>query len=431
MVKISSVRKGSPAYNAGIAGGDILVSLNGNEISDALDYYFYCNEKKLSAVVLRDGQQLSFTVKNPYEGETGMQFDTFLMDKKRCCSNRCIFCFIDQNPCGMRETIYFKDDDERLSFFQGSYVTLTNLRQKDIDRIIKMRISPINISVHTMNPELRVRMLGNRFAGEVLKYIDDISASGLKINAQIVLCKGWNDGDELIFTLNELLKRDGVESIAIVPCGLTKHRDGLEPLELFNKAESGAVIDTVEAIAADRFDRLGRHVCFCSDEFYLNAGRDLPPDEYYDGYPQLDNGVGMLRNHESEFKFALENTDECVYNRSIGIITGVAAAEHIGALCRMAKERFPLLDTEVFAVRNYFYGETVTVSGLVTGGDIIKQVGGNKKDLFLIPRNMLRADGDLFLDGVSLHQLQESLGARVCTVEADGGDLCRLLTEED
>ncbi len=425
------MRKGSPAHKAGIESGDILVSLNGNEISDALDFYFYCAEKKVEAVVLRGARRLSFTVRNPYEDDMGMQFDTFLMDKKRCCSNNCIFCFIDQNPCGMRESIYFKDDDERLSFFQGSYVTLTNLRQKDIDRIIKMRISPINISVHTMNPALRVKMLGNRFAGQVLKYIDDISDAGLKINAQIVLCKGWNDGDELMFTLSELLKRAGVESIAVVPCGLTKHRDGLPKLRLFNKEESGDVIDTVEAFAADCFDRTGRHICFCSDEFYLNAGRTLPPDGYYDGYPQLDNGVGMLRNHEVEFKMALENTDECVYNRSIGIITGVAAAKHISDLCRAAKEKFAMLDVEVFAVKNEFYGETVTVSGLVTGGDIIKQVGGIKKDLFLIPRSMLRADGDLFLDGVSLTELCEALGARVRTVKADGDDLCRLLTEEE
>ncbi len=429
MVIVSSVVSGSPAHKAGIKPCDNLISLNGNEINDALDYYFYAAETSVKAVVKRGDETLTLSIKNRSCGDLGMEFDTFLMDKKRSCRNNCIFCFIDQNPKGMRDTIYFKDDDERLSFFQGSYCTLTNLSQKDIDRIIKMRISPINISVHTMNPELRVSMLRNRFAGEVLKYIKDISDAGLQINAQIVLCKGVNDGAELEYTLTELLKYENIASIAVVPCGLTKHREGLYKLEAFDKDDCDKVITTVESFAAECYEKRGEHLCYCSDEFYLVSGRELPPDGYYDGYPQLDNGVGSLRNHKEEFIYALENTGDCVYNRTIEIITGKAAYSHIRELIDFAKAKFDKLDVSVTAIRNDFYGETVTVSGLVTGGDIINQVKGHKADAFLIPRNMLRADGDLFLDGVSLQTLIKELGAPVYTVEADGADLCKMLTE--
>lgn len=428
MVTVSAVRRGSPAYKAGIKSGDVLLNISGNEINDALDYYFYAADDDITVELLRGDAKLKKRLCGG--NDLGMEFETFLMDKKRSCRNNCIFCFIDQNPEGMRETIYFKDDDERLSFLQGSYVTLTNLKQKDIDRIIRMRISPINISVHTMDPKLRVMMLRNRFAGEVLSYIDDIDRAGLDINAQIVLCKGVNDGKALEYTLTELLKREHVVSIAVVPCGLTKHREGLYKLDAFDKDDCGEVIDIVEHFAAWCFKSRGEHICYCSDEFYLTACRELPCDDYYDGYPQLDNGVGSLRNHKEEFLYQLANTDECVYNRSIAIITGTAAYEHICELVDAAKARFKELDVRTVAIRNDFYGESVTVSGLVTGGDIINQAKDIKADLFLIPRNMLRSDGDLFLDGVSLDALQAALGAPVKTVEADGADLCRMITED-
>lgn len=428
MVTVSGVRHGSPAHKAGIKAGDILLAISGNEINDALDYYFYAADDDITVELLRGDTHIKKHILGC--GDLGMEFETFLMDKKRSCRNNCIFCFIDQNPEGMRETIYFKDDDERLSFLQGSYVTLTNLKQKDIDRIIRMRISPINISVHTMDKELRVKMLRNRFAGEVLSYIDDIDRAGLDINAQIVLCKGVNDGKALEYTLTELLKREHVVSIAVVPCGLTKHREGLYKLDAFDKDDCGEVIDIVERFADECFKTRGEHICYCSDEFYLTACREMPSDDYYDGYPQLDNGVGSLRNHKEEFLYALANTDECVYNRSIVIITGMAAYDHICELVDAAKAKFDKLDVRAVAIRNDFYGESVTVSGLVTGGDIINQVAGTSADLFLIPRNMLRADGDLFLDGVSLDTLVSKLGAPVMTVESGGEDLCRMITED-
>ncbi len=428
MVTVSGVLHGSPAYKAGIKQGDVLLTISGNEINDALDYYFYAADDTVEVELMRDG--IIFKKRLRGTNDLGMEFETFLMDKKRSCRNNCIFCFIDQNPEGMRDTIYFKDDDERLSFLQGSYVTLTNLKQKDIDRIIKMRISPINISVHTMDPELRVMMLRNRFAGEVLSYIDDIDRAGLDINAQIVLCKGVNDGKALEYTITELLKREHVVSIAVVPCGLTKHREGLYKLDAFDKDDCGEVIDTVERFAEECFKTRGEHICYCSDEFYLTACRELPCDGYYDGYPQLDNGVGSLRNHKEEFLYQLANTEKCVYNRSIVIITGMAAYEHICELVDAAKAKFKDIDVKVLAIRNDFYGESVTVSGLVTGGDIINQTKHIKADAFLIPRNMLRSEGDLFLDGVSLEQLQTVLGAPVMTVESDGADLCRMITED-
>jgi len=421
MVKISGVEKNSFAERAGVAAGDILVSVNGNGIADVLDYRFYLFEPRLELKLLRDGAEYTAVIKKPRYDDIGLEFLTYLMDEKKRCRNNCVFCFIDQNPKGMRETVYFKDDDERLSFLQGNYVTLTNLRESDIDRIIKMRISPINVSVHTTNPELRCRMMRNRFAGECLEYVKKLDGAGISINAQLVLCRGINDGAELARSLADLSALENLESVAMVPCGLTAHREGLYPLQPFDAASAAAVLDIADEYGEKNLKTRGARLIYASDEFYLLSGREIPQSDYYEGYPQLENGVGMIRSDSDEFCERLANAENKVYNREVSIATGEAAYGFISSLAARSCEKFRGLTVHVYAIRNDFFGGGVTVSGLVTGGDIIKQLKGRPLgEALLIPENMLRAEGDLFLDGVSLEQLSESLGVSV-TVTPRGG----------
>ena len=428
MVSISGVENGSLAARAGIAAGDKLVSVNGNEVCDVLDYRFYLFEPRLEIKLLRNGEEYSVTIKKPRYDDIGLEFSTYLMDEKKRCRNNCVFCFIDQNPKGMRETVYFKDDDERLSFLQGNYITLTNLRESDIDRIIKMRISPVNISVHTTNPELRCKMMRNRFAGECLEYIKKLDEAGININAQLVLCRGINDGAELERSLADLSALKHLESAAMVPCGLTGHREGLYELQPYDAASAAAVIDIADKYGEKNLASRGARLIYASDEFYLLSGREIPGSDYYEGYPQLENGVGMIRSDEDEFCECLENSGCMEYNREVSIATGEAAYGFISSLAAKACEKIKGLTVHTYAVRNDFFGGGVTVSGLVTGGDIIKQLKGKPLgETLLIPENMLRAEGDLFLDGVSLDQLSESLGVKI-TVNARGGyALCEAL----
>ena len=424
MVQILSVTHGSPADKAGIRAGDVLLTVNGETVCDVLDYRFYATDAHSTVTVERGGEELTFSLRNREYEELGMEFGTYLMDEKKRCTNNCIFCFIDQNPHGMRETIYFKDDDERLSFLQGNYVTLTNLREKDIERIVRMHISPVNVSVHTMNPDLRVKMMRNRFAGEKLKFLKTLDEGGIRINAQLVLCRGINDGEELEYSLQELCKLKNLESLAAVPCGMTAHREGLPELEAFDRDSSADVIDRIERFAEQCLREHGSRKVYASDEFYLTAGRDIPPDEAYEDYAQLENGVGMIRLHTEEFRSALEYCDCDDVKKHVSIATGVLAAPHMKTLAAMAMERFPSLRVDVHAIVNKFFGETITVSGLVTGGDLIEQLKGKQLgDVLLLPENMLRYEGDLFLDNVSLDDVRQALGVRVDVTERNGEDL--------
>lgn len=429
MVKISSVAKHSYAEKAGIKSGDLLISVNKNDICDVLDYHFYVTDKNLEIAVKRGEEVLSFKIKKPEYDDIGLEFSTYLMDEKKRCRNNCIFCFIDQNPHGMRETIYFKDDDERLSFLMGNYVTLTNLSEKDIERIIKMRISPVNISVHTTDPELRVKMMRNRFAGDCLKYIPMLDKAGITINAQLVLCRGYNDGDALEKSLKELSKLENIDSIALVPCGLTGHREGLCEIEPFDKESAADVIAIADRYGEENYKNRGARLIYASDEFFLIAGKDIPDSDYYEGYPQLENGVGMIRSDTDEFYECLENTDALPYNRNISIATGEAAFGFISSLASKAMEKYKSLNINVYAIKNEFFGGKVSVSGLVTGGDLKKQLSGKELgDTLYIPENMLRAEGDLFLDGVSLDELEKALGVNVIANERGGYALFEAFT---
>ena len=429
MVRILTVEKGSYSEKAGILADDIIVSINGQSIQDVLDYRFYIMDSNLEIKIKRNETELTFAIKKDEYADIGLEFATYLMDEKKRCRNNCIFCFIDQNPKGMRETVYFKDDDERLSFLQGNYVTLTNLKESDIERIIKMRISPVNISVHTTDKELRVMMMRNRFAGECLRYIKMLDDGGITINAQLVLCKGVNDGEYLKKSLSDLSELENIESIALVPCGLTGHREGLYPLEPFDKESASEVIDIATEYGDKCLESKGMRKIYPSDEFYLLAEREIPGEDFYEGYPQLENGVGMIRSDWNEFRDCLENLPEMEYNRKVTVATGVSASGFIKKLAGMATEKYKNLSVEVAAIRNDFFGGHVTVSGLVTGGDIIAQLKG--KDLgeeLLIPENMLRAEGDLFLDNVSLEDVADALSVKITVTERGGDKLCEAIT---
>lgn len=432
MVKITSVDKNSYAEKCGILPGDILVSVNGNVINDVLDYRFHIMDKKLCICVERSGTQLDFAISKPEYSDVGLEFATYLMDEKKRCRNNCIFCFIDQNPKGMRETIYFKDDDERLSFLQGNYVTLTNLKESDIDRIIKMRISPVNVSVHTTNPALRVKMLNNRFAGECLRYIEKLDKAGISLNLQFVLCRGINDGEELVRSLTDVTRLENVESIALVPSGLTGHREGLYPLVPFDRETASSVIDIANRFGDECLNSRGMRLIYPSDEFFLLAEREMPDEFYYEGYPQIENGVGMIRSDTEEFLECLENLPDLDYNRKVTIATGEAAFEFISSLASLAMARYKNLSVSVKAIRNNFFGGSVTVSGLVTGGDIIAQLkGADLGEALLIPEVMLRAEGDLFLDNISLESVSESLGVPVVVTSRGGYALCEAMVGLD
>ena len=424
MVKIQSVTPGSPADKAGIKAGDVLVSVGGERVCDVLDYRFYGTDANTEVTLSRGGEEMTFKLRNREYADLGMEFSTYLMDEKKRCTNNCIFCFIDQNPKGMRETVYFKDDDERLSFLQGNYVTLTNMRESDVERIIRMHISPINVSVHTMNPDLRVKMMGNRFAGEKLRFLKMLDEGGIRINAQLVLCRDNNDGEELTYSLNELCKLENLESLAAVPCGMTAHREGLPEILPYHKESAADVIRRIEKKAAECLEAFGCRKVFASDEFYLTAEKELPPDEAYEGYPQLENGVGMLRLHTVEFEDALADCETEDVSRHLSIATGMLAKSHMEHLASLAMARFPSLRVDVHAIVNHFFGETITVSGLVTGGDLIAQLKGKELgDTLLIPENMLRHEGDLFLDNVSVSDVENALHVTLGVTSRDGEDL--------
>ncbi len=437
MVRIVSVDKHSRADVAGIKAGDNLISIGDREICDVLDYRFFLAEKSILLKLSREGEEFEVTIKKQTYDDIGLDFETPLMDKKHSCENKCVFCFIDQLPKGMRKTLYFKDDDSRLSFLHGNYITLTNLHDKDIDRIIEMHISPVNISVHTTNPDLRVRMMHNKRAGEVLSYMKRLADAGISLCGQIVLCKGLNDGEELDRSMRDLSELfPAMQSVSIVPAGLTKFREKLYPLEGFTKEESAAVIDQVDLFAKEFEEKNGSRMFFCSDEFYLKAERELPEESYYEGYPQIENGVGMITSLMTEFRGELDYLDEYLENysspRHVSIATGVAAYDTIKAMAVELEARIEGLQIDVYKIINNFFGETITVSGLLTGKDISEQLAEKDLgDLLLFPRNALRADGDLFLDDMTPEELSKILGVSVAPSHDTGeGFICSVLGVE-
>lgn len=421
MVKIKNVIRSSPAGRAGIMPDDFLISINGIEIHDVLDYMFYASETSVSVEILRNDEKISFLIEKDEYDDLGLEFDTFLMDKKQSCRNKCVFCFIDQMPPNMRETLYFKDDDARLSFLQGNYVTLTNLEQSDIDRIIKMKLN-INVSVHTTNPELRVKMMHNRFAGEKLKYIYQLAENGISLNCQIVCCPNLNDGDELRRSLTDLGGlMPNISSMAVVPVGLTKFRDGLFPLTCFTPEKASETIDIISEFQEIFLEKYGTRTVFPSDEFFLIAGRELPPIEYYEDFPQYENGVGMFRSLIDEFQKALEIAEWEGEKRHVSIATGYSAYEIIKSLAETAEKYFPLLKCDVYRIRNDFFGETITVSGLITAQDLIYQLQGkNLGDNLLISKSMLMTDSPVFLDDLTIEDAENALNVKIKPVSNDG-----------
>jgi len=426
MVTVKSVMKGSIAYRAGFVPGDIILSINGNNINDVLDYRFYLSECEVEVKVHRGPDILTLHIEKDEYDDIGLDFETFLMDEKRSCRNKCIFCFIDQLPSGMRDTLYFKDDDSRLSFLQGNYITLTNLSDEDVERICKMKMSPMNVSVHTTSPELRCTMMKNRFAGNVMETLKRFAEAGIKIHAQIVLCKGVNDKDELTRSMRDLSSLyPALESCSIVPAGLTKHREGLYPLEPFNGEECAEVIAQVEAFADKCLKSHGSRIFFCGDEMYLKAGLPLHDEEYYEGYPQIENGVGLIRSMQTEFDLEYEYIDEydTAKARKCAIATGKAAYPFICSLVEKLKEVCYNLECDVHMIENDFFGENITVAGLITGSDLIAQLKGKDLgDTLYIPRVMLRSGENVFLDDVTTEDVERELGVKVCATDCDGAE---------
>lgn len=415
-VKIISVHPDGPAYAAGIKAGEMLVSINGNEIVDILDYRFYETNSHLTIELQdADNQKRKVSIRKGEYESIGLEFETYLMDKQHSCRNQCIFCFIDQLPKGMRESLYFKDDDSRLSFLFGNYITLTNLSEHEINRIIEMHISPINVSVHTTNPELRVKMMHNRFAGEALKILKRFAQAEIKINCQLVLCPGINDGKELRRTLTDLGEMcPSVQSIAAVPVGLTCHRENLFPLRTFQKEEAEAVIDLIQEFGDSFAQKWGDRIVYPADEFYQIAGRPIPDAAFYGDFAQLENGVGLIASLKQEFYDALEMVKFPVRARHISSVTGMAAYPFLCGLLDELRRKCDTVKWDIYPIPNDFFGHTIDVTGLVTGGDIIRRLRG--KDLgeaLLVPSVMLRHEGDLFLDGVSVADVERELHIRL------------------
>lgn len=421
---IVSVDRKSPADKRGVKAGETLRKVNGHDIVDVLDYKFYTYDPELALTLEKDGVTREVAVSKGEGEELGLNFETYMMDSPRSCANQCIFCFVDQLPKGLRETLYFKDDDARLSFLMGNYITLTNLSPREAQRIVDLHISPINVSVHATEPELRCKLLGHRNAGAGIDLMKKFAAAGIQMNCQIVSCPGINDGEHLQRTLDDLAAmHPGVNSVSVVPVGLTKHREGLYPLEPYTEETAGAVVDMVEAFGEECLKALGTRLAWCSDEFYIQAGRAIPADEYFEDYTQLENGVGMLRLLRTEFDSAYglaEETKAAPY----AVASGVASAPYLAEIVDKAAGKCHTKG-RVYPIVNHFFGETITVSGLITGGDLIDQLRG--KDLgmrLLIPVNMLRHGQDVFLDDVTLAQVEEALGVPVQPVNQDGFDLC-------
>ena len=429
-VKIYGVTANSHADRAKIKSGEILLSINGNKIVDVLDYRFYQVNRELNLEISDEIGNVRTVriVKSEYE-EIGLEFETYLMDEQKSCRNKCIFCFIDQLPKGMRESLYFKDDDSRLSFLFGNYITLTNLTQHEIDRIIKMHISPINVSVHTTNPQLRCKMMNNRFAGDVLRHLESFTKAGISLNCQIVACPGINDGDELIRTFTDL-ENLGVNMTAVVPVGLTRYREGLFPLTEYTAETAAQTLDIIEKFGDECVKKHGRRIFYAADEFYIKADRPIPEPDFYEGFPAVEDGVGMIACLKEEIEFAVE---DCEYNDSLSytvtMACGEAVAPYLRDMIKTISVKFPNIKINVVAIKNNFFGGGVNVSGLVTGGDLIEQLRGRELgERLFIPSSMLRFENDVFLDDVSVEDVERELGISLEAVNNNGDQLVRAVT---
>jgi len=429
---VKAILPGSPASKTIIAPGDSLRKINGNVISDVLDYK-YCSYDGCLMLELggADGKMKLVRLSKPVGADIGLDFDTFLMDKERSCANKCIFCFIDQLPGGMRETLYYKDDDVRLSLLQGNYITLTNLSQRETERLVSMRVGPVNVSVHTLDPDLRAFMLGTKRGADGINTLRKFADAGILLNCQIVCCPGINDGKELRRTIEGLCSLGpSINSVSVVPVGLTKHRQGLTSLAPVSRELAIEIVRLVEHYSGKCLRKRGSSVFFCADELYMKAGMRLPPHEFYEDYPQLENGVGMMRLFITEFLDELEAGDSefRIPNSEFSIATGVAASKHLTNLLMTVSKKYDKIKGRVYAVRNDFFGDSVTVSGLVTGGDILAQLRGRALGgRLLIPQNMLRHGDNVFLDDVSVSDVSKALGVPVRIVQQDGADLLRAI----
>ncbi|HQD41753.1 MAG TPA: DUF512 domain-containing protein [Bacillota bacterium] len=431
---IMEVEEGSIAEEMGVRPGDKLVEINGQPVEDVLEYKFLINDEYVEVLIQKpSGEEWLLEVdKEPHE-DLGLVFETGLMDRGKRCKNKCVFCFIDQLPRGMRESLYFKDDDSRLSFLQGNFISLTNLETEDLERIIKYRISPLNVSVHTTNPDLRVKMLGSPKAGASLQYMRLFLENGLSINCQIVLCPGLNDGENLEQTLGDLFNMgEGIRSIGVVPVGITKFRKGLYPLRAVDKHDAEEALKTVSRWQDAFLQRYGSRIVYAADELYLKAGQPLPPPEAYENFPQLENGIGMMALFGQQFQQGLKGLGTGRQtSRRVSVATGTAACRFIESLVRTVEEKVPGLKVQVFPITNNFFGQTIDVAGLITGGDLMEQLQG--KDLgarLIIPRSMLKSGEEVFLDDVSVPQVEKRLGVRVEACEVHGGDFLRNIIRE-
>ena len=428
---IRRIKEGSIAEELGLEPGDELLEIGGQEITDIFDYQYLMQDEYIEVLIRRrDGEEWLLEINKEYDEDLGIEFENGLMDDYRSCHNKCIFCFIDQMPEGMRETLYFKDDDSKLSFPQGNYVTLTNMSDEDVERIIRYHLSPINISFQTTNPELRCMMLNNRFAGQALLQVRKLYEAGITMNGQIVLCKGVNDGAELERSIADLTAYlPHLESVSVVPVGLSKYRDGLYPLEPFTGEDAREVLQCIHRWQEKLYPEYGLHFVHASDEWYVLAGEPLPEEERYDGYLQLENGVGMLRLLLTEFAEAMEalagqeqvRRDDCCCELSV--VTGKLAYPFLKDMVRQLEERFPALRIHVYAITNEFFGERITVSGLLTGQDIIRQLQGRELgERILLPQNVLRSGEDYFLDDVTIADMEKALQVKVDIVKSSGHD---------
>ncbi len=445
--RIKKVDPNSIAEEMGIEAGDVLLTINNEAMEDVFDYRYLIKDEYIEVVIRKqNGEEWLLEIEKDYDDDLGIEFDNSLMSDFRSCSNQCIFCFIDQMPPGMRKTLYFKDDDSRLSFLQGNYITLTNMQDKDIERIIRMHLAPINISVQTTNPELRCKMLHNRFAGEKLRYLDELYEAHIEMNGQIVLCRNINDGRELDRTIDDLSKYlPFMRSVSVVPAGITKFRHNLYPLEMYNKQESAEVIDRIESGQKKFYEQYGLHFIHASDEWYIAAERDFPEEERYDGYIQLENGVGMMRLLINEFHKALKQAQEdrkegkipSNPSRTLTIATGKLAYPTIQGFADQIMRLFPEIAIHVCCIRNKFFGETITVSGLITGQDLIGQLRERKESgeflgkVLLIPSNMLRTGEQTFLDDVTVRNVEKELGMKVIALEPGGKEFMDAILNGD
>lgn len=438
--KIKEVVPGSIAEELEVEAGDTLIEVNGQPVEDVFDYHYLTNEEYLTVLIRKaDGEEWELEIEKEFEEDLGIVFENSLMDEYRSCRNKCIFCFIDQMPKGMRDTLYFKDDDSRLSFLQGNYVTLTNMSDHDIDRIIQYHLEPINISFHTMNPKLRCKMLNNRFAGDIFPKVKRLAEAGIEMNGQIVLCKGINDGQELEYSIEQLTDyMPCLKSVSVVPVGLTKFREGLYPLEPFDGKDAAMVIDCIERWQKKIYKSSGCHFIHASDEWYILAGRDFPEEERYDGYLQLENGVGMMRLLYEETRqqiLGMEGAEEekvsCILKagkREISLATGKLAAPHMERLYSLVKEKYSNVVLHIYEIENRFFGERITVSGLITGTDLSMQLKGKELGTeLLLPVSMMRSGEKVFLDDMTVEQLENALQIKVRIVKSSGCDFVKAL----